>query len=142
MYYTVSVTEGRFNIMDPSEVKFSNSVRVYNDDGGSIEVVSVTADEPIFNDNDEPEDIAQALEEWLDGMFYTSDEEKIRNMIQFLRKHSKELLKGKLRKDIERIEAKIKELNEEKERLRKQYEEILVDGGEGNEQKVKEDGFE
>ena len=131
MYYTISVTEGRFNILDPTEVKFSNSVRVYNDDGGSIEVVSVTADEPIFDDNDEPEDIAQALEEWLDGMLYTSREEEIRNMIQFLRKHSRELLKGKLRKDIERIEEKIKKLDKEKKRLRKQYEILSADDKEG-----------
>ena len=48
-------------------------------------------------------------------------------MIQFLREHSKELLKGKLRKDIEGIEKKIKRLEEEKETLRKRYEEILAD---------------
>ena len=122
MYYTVTVIEGHFNLVNPSGVMFSNRVIIYNDDGSLIKAVSVAADGPIFYDDDEPEDIAKALEKWLDGMLYTSDEEEIRNMIQFLRKHSKELLKGKLRKDIERIETKIKELNEEKERLRRQYE--------------------
>ena len=48
-------------------------------------------------------------------------------MIRFLREHSKELLKGKLHRDIKRIEEKIKELNEEKEYLQQQYEELLAD---------------
>ena len=126
MYYTITTSEGRFNLLNPSEVKTSNRVIIYNDDGSSLKAVSVLDDGPIFDDTDEPEDIAEELEEWLDGMIYTSDEKEIRDMIQFLREHSKELLKGKLRRDIKRIEEKIKELNEEKERLREQYEELLA----------------
>ena len=61
MYYTISTTEGRFNLLNPSEVKFSNQVRIYNDDGSLLKSVSVTADGPIFDDTDEPEDIAEAL---------------------------------------------------------------------------------
>ena len=126
MYYTISTIEGRFNLINPSEVRVSNRVIIYNDDGSLLKAVSVLDDGPIFDDTDEPEDIAEELEEWLDGMIYTSDEKEIRDMIQFLREHSKELLKGKLRRDIKRIEEKIKELNEEKERLREQYEELLA----------------
>ena len=142
MYYTTTTNQGRFNLADPSEVMFSNRVIIYNDDGSLIKAVSVTADGPIFYGDDEPEDIAKALEKWLNGMFYTSEEEEIKNMIQFLRKYSKELLRGKLRKDIEGIEKKIKRLEEEKETLRKRYEEILADDEEGNGQKVREDGIE
>jgi len=129
MYYTITTSEGRFNLLNPSEVKTSNRVIIYNDDGSLLKAVSVLDDGPIFDDTDEPEDIAEELEEWLDGMIYTSDEKEIRDMIQFLREHSKELLKGKLHRDIKRIEEKIKELNEEKERLRKQYEELLAGDG-------------
>jgi len=85
----------------------------------------VLAKEPIFYDDDEPEDIANALEEWFNGMFYTSDEENLREMIQFLRKHSKELLRGKLRKDIERIEEEIEKLEERKKKLLKRHNELL-----------------
>jgi len=127
MYYTTSAIRGRYNLINPSEVKFSNRVIIYNDDDSLLKAVSVLDDGPIFYDDDEPEDIANALENWLKGMLYASDEEEIRNMIQFLRKHSKELLKGKLRKDIEGIEKKIKRLEEEKETLRKRYEELLRD---------------
>ena len=126
MYYTITTSEGRFNLLNPSEVKFSNQLIIYNDDGSFLKSVSVTAAGPIFDDGDEPEEIAEALENWLKGMLYTSDEEEIRDMIQFLREHSKELLKGKLRWRIKRIEAKIKELNEKKERLREQYEKLLA----------------
>jgi len=138
MYYTISTIEGRFNLLNPSEVKFSNQVIIYNDDGSLLKSVSVLADGPIFDNTDEPEDIAEELEEWLDGMFYTSDEENIRDMIQFLRKHSKELLKGKLHRDIKRIEEKIKELNEKKERLQQQYEELLTDDREEIESEEKD----
>ncbi|MHC1584605.1 MAG: hypothetical protein ACXQTM_08315 [Methanosarcinales archaeon] len=126
MYYKVDAYEGRFNLLNPSEVRVSNRVRIYNNDGSLLKAVSVLDDGPIFDNTDKPEDIAEELEEWLDGMIYTSDEEEIRDMIQFLREHSKELLKGKLHWDIKRIEEKIKELNEKKERLRKQYEKLLA----------------
>ena len=127
MYYTISTIEGRFNLLNPSEVRVSNRVIIYNDDGSLLKAVSVLDDGPIFDNTDEPEDIAEELEEWLDGMIYTSDEENIRNMIQFLREHSKELLKGKLQRDMKRIEAKIKELNEKRERLQQQYEKLLTE---------------
>ena len=130
MYYRVSARKGNFNLANPAEVMFSNWVGIYNDDGSLIKAESVHADEPIFYDDDEPEEIADALEKWLKGMFYASDEDNIKEMIQFLREHSKELLKGKLRKDIEGIEKKIKRLEEEKKMLVKRYEEILADDGE------------
>ena len=129
MYYTISTIEGRFNLINPSEVRVSNRVIIYNDDGSLLKAVSVLDDGPIFDNTDEPEDVAEELEEWLDGMIYTSDEKEIRDMIQFLREHSKELLKGKLHRDIKRIEEKIKELNEKKRRLHKQYEELLAGDG-------------
>ena len=140
MYYTITTSEGRFNLLNPSEVKFSNRVIIYNDDGSLLKAVSVLDDGPIFDDTDEPEDIAEELEEWLDGMIYTSDEENIRDMIKFLREHSIELLRGKLHRDIKRIEAKIEELNEKKERLQQQYEELLADDREeiGKEEVEKE----
>jgi len=138
MYYTITTSEGRFNLLNPSEVKTSNQVRIYNDDGTLLKAVSVLDDGPIFDDTDKPEDITEELEEWLDGMIYTSDEENIKDMIQFLREHSKELLKGKLHRDIKRIEEKIKELNEKKERLRKQYEELLA----GDEKETEKRGGE
>ena len=137
MYYTISTTEGRFNLINPSEVKFSNQVIIYNDDGSLLKAVSVLDDGPIFDNTDEPEDIAEELEEWLDGMIYTSDEKEIRDMIQFLREHSKELLKGKLRRDVKRIEEKIKKLVEVKERLRKRYDELLTDNREEIEKEEK-----
>jgi len=129
MYYTITTSEGRFNLINPSEVRVSNRVIIYNDDGSLLKAVSVLDDGPIFDDADEPEDIAEALENWLDGMLYASDEEEIRNMIKFLREHSKELLKGKLRRDIGIIEKKIKRLKEEKEMLRKRCQELLIDSG-------------
>jgi len=59
-------------------------------------------------------------------------------MIKFLREHSKELLKGKLRRDIGIIEKKIKRLKEEKEMLRKRYEELLTDDREEIESEEKD----
>ncbi len=137
MYYTISTIEGRFNLINPSEVRVSNRVIIYNDDDSLLKAVSVLDDGPIFDNTDEPEDIAEELEEWLDGIIYTSDEKEIRDMIQFLREHSKELLKGKLQWDIKRIEEKIKKLMEEKERLRKRYEELLTDNREEIEKEEK-----
>jgi len=83
MYYTISTIEGRFNLINPSEVRVSNRVIIYNDDGSLLKAVSVLDDGPIFDNTDEPEDVAEELEEWLDGMIYTSDEKEIRDMIQF-----------------------------------------------------------
>jgi len=123
MYYRIFVTEGRFNFINPSETQFKNSVAIY-DDKRAIKSVSVLSDEPIFYDDENPEQIAEALENWLKHILFTSNEEKVRDMIQFLRKYSKELTKGRLRYDIERIEEQIKELEEKKEDLIAQLEEL------------------
>ena len=123
MYYRVLVMRNLENFMNPSEPVVDNWVEIYNDDGSLIKAESVATDRPILFEDDRPEDIANALEK-------TSDEDNIKEMIQFLRKHSKELLKGKLRKDIEVIEKKIKRLEEEKKMLVKRYEEILAGDGE------------
>jgi len=50
-------------------------------------------------------------------MIYTSDEGKIKDMIQYLRKHSKELFRGTLERKIALIEEKIRQLEQDKERL-------------------------
>jgi len=123
MYYRVFVAEGRYNILNPSETRVKNSVAIY-DDKRAIKSVSVLSDEPIFYDDDNPEQIAEALENWLKHMLFTSNEEKVRDMIQFLRKHSKELTKGRLYYDIERVEEQIKELEEKKKDLTAQLEEL------------------
>ena len=108
------------NFLNPTEPAADNWVEIYNDDGSLIKAESVATDRPILFEDDRPEDIANALEK-------ASDEDNIKDMVQFLRKHSKDLLKGKLRKDIEIIEEKINRLEKKKEKLRKQYEEILAD---------------
>ena len=117
MYYIVQNREGRFNFINPSETRVSSWVGIYDDKGNLIKVVSVVDDEPIFFDDDEPEDIAEALENWFKHIVYTSDEEKIKDMIKFLRENSKELIKGKLKKDIYRINKRIEQLRKEKEVL-------------------------
>ncbi|MCW3140626.1 MAG: hypothetical protein N2V72_00375 [Methanophagales archaeon] len=142
MYYTISIEKKSFDFVNSDEPVVINRIRIYHDNGRFIREVSAIADTELFFETDKPEDIAKTLEIWRKGMLYLPGGEKVKDMINFLREHSKELRKGKLYWDIKRIEAKIKELDEEKERLRKQYEEILADGGEGNEQKVREDGFE
>ena len=120
MYYRISVREGNFNLMDPSEASWSNWIGIFDKEKEMpIKAVSVIADSPIFFDEDTPEDIANALEKWLKGAIYTSDEEKIKDMIQYLRKHSKELLKGRLDWRIALIEEKIKRLEEDKKWLLK-----------------------
>ena len=125
MYYRISVREGNFNLMDPSEVSWSNWIGVFDREKEMpIKAVSVTADSPIFFDEDTPEDIANALEKWLKGMVYTSDEEKIKDMIRYLRDHSKELLRGTLERRIALIEEKIKRLEEDKEWLLKERDRI------------------
>ena len=124
MYYRISVREGNFNLMDPSEASWSNWVGIFDEGEVPIKTVSVLAGEPIFYDEDTPEDIANALEEWLKGMIYTSDEEKIKDMIQYLRDHSKELLRGTLERRIALIEEKIKRLEEDKERLLKERDRV------------------
>jgi len=135
MYYRVLVMRNSDNFLNPTEPAADNWVEIYNDDGSLIKAESVATDRPILFEDDRPEDIANALEK-------ASDEDNIKDMVQFLRKHSKDLLKGKLRKDIEIIEEKINRLEKKKEKLRKQYEEILADNEEGNGQKVREDGIE
>jgi len=123
MYYRIFVAEGRFNFINPSETQFKNSVAIY-DDKRAIKSVSVLSDEPIFYDDENPEQIAEALENWLKHMLLAPNEEKVRDMIQFLRKHSKELTKGRLHYDIEKVEEQIKELEEKKEDLIAQLEEL------------------
>ena len=135
MYYRVLVMRNSDNFLNPTEPAADNWVEIYNDDGSLIKAESVATDRPILFEDDRPEDIANALEK-------ASDEDNIKDMVQFLREHSKELLKGKLRKDIGGIEKKIKRLEEEKKMLVKRYEEILADDEEGNGQKVREDGIE
>jgi len=125
MYYRISVREGNFNLMDPSEASWSNWVGIFDREKEMpIKAVSVIADSPIFFDEDTPEDIANALEKWLKGMIYTSDEEKIKDVIQYLRKHSKELLEGTLDWRIALIEEKIKRLEEDKKWLLKERDRV------------------
>jgi len=117
MYYEVQNREGRFNLADPSEIRVSNWVGIFDDDGNLIKGISVTDDEPLFFDDDEPEEIARQLERWLNGVLYTSEEAKIKDMIKFLRENSKELTIGKLKRDIRKIDERIEQLNKEKEML-------------------------
>ena len=127
MYYTISIEEKRFDIVSPDETVVINHITIYHDDGRFIKKVSVIADGQLLFDGEKPEDLAKMLEIWRKGMIYLPGSEKVKDMIKFLLEHSKELWKGKLQWDIKRIEAKIKELNEKKERLHQQYEELLAD---------------
>jgi len=127
MYYTISIEEKRFDIVSPDETVVINHITIYHDDGRFIKKVSVIADGQLLFDGEKPEDLAKMLEIWRKGMIYLPGSEKVKDMIKFLLEHSKELWKGKLQWDIKRIEAKIKELNEKKERLQQQYEELLAE---------------
>jgi len=127
MYYTISTEEKRVDIIDPNETTVIQWLRIYHDDGRFIKGVSVIADAQLLFEDEKPEDIAKMLEIWRKGMIYLPGSEKVKDMIQFLREHSKELLKGKLQWDIKRIEERIKELNEKKEYLQEQYEELLAE---------------
>ena len=140
MYYTISTVEKRFDIVSPDETVVINRIRIYHDDGRFIKGVSVIADTQLLFEDEKPEDLAKMLEIWRKGMIYLPGSEKVEDMIKFLREHSIELLRGKLHRDIKRIEAKIEELNEKKERLQQQYEELLADDREeiGKEEVEKE----
>ena len=132
MYYVVQNREGRFNLLNPDEIRISSWIGIYDDDGNLIKAVSVTDDEPLFFDDDEPEEIARQLEQWLNRMIYTSEEDKIKDMIEFLRRNSKELIKGRLEKDIHKINEKIEQLKKEKEALVRKLNEVtdVVEGEE------------
>ena len=130
MYYTISAEEKRVDIISPDETTVIQRIRIYHDDGRFIKGVSVIADGQLLFEDEKPEDLAKMLEIWRKGMIYLPGSEKVEDMIKFLREHSEELWKGKLRWDIKRIEEKIKKLMEEKERLRKRYEELLTDNRE------------
>ena len=54
MYYVVQNREGRFNLLNPDEIRVSNWIGIYDDNGNLIKAVSVTDDEPLFFDDDEP----------------------------------------------------------------------------------------
>ena len=124
MYYVVQNREGRFNLLNPGEIRISSWIGIYDDNGNLIKAVSVTDDEPLFFDDDEPEEIARQLERWLNRVVYTSEEDKIKDMIKFLRENSKELMVGKLKKDIHRINKKIEQLKKEKEALVRKLNEV------------------
>jgi len=124
MYYVVQNREGRFNLLNPDEIRRSSWIGIYDDNGNLIKAVSVTDDEPLFFDDDEPEEIARQLERWLNRVVYTSEEDKIKDMIKFLRENSKELMVGKLKKDIHRINKKIEQLKKEKEALVRKLNEV------------------
>ena len=140
MYYTISTEKKRIDIISPDETTVINHIRIYHDDGRFIKGVSVIADAQLLFEDEKPEDLAKMLEIWRKGMIYLPGSEKVEDMIKFLREHSKELWKGKLQWGIKRIEEKIKELNEEKEYLQQQYEELLADDREeiGKEEVEKE----
>jgi len=140
MYYTISTEKKRIDIISPDETTVINHLRIYHDDGRFIKGVSVIADAQLLFEDEKPEDLAKMLEIWCKGMIYLPGSEKVKDMIKFLLEHSKELWKGKLQWDIKRIEEKIKELNEEKEYLQQQYEELLADDREeiGKEEVEKE----
>ena len=131
MYYTISTEEKRIDIISPDETTVINHIRIYHDDGRFIKGVSVIADAQLLFEGEKPEDLAATLEIWCKGMIYLPGSEKVKDMIKFLLEHSKELWKGKLQWDIKRIEAKIQELNEKKEYLQEQYEELLSKNREG-----------
>ncbi len=100
MYYKVQIRSGHFNFADPKEEQISNWIAIYDENDELIKSASVLSDAPLFQEEDSPEDIAQALEDWLSSMIFTSDEQNIKEVVQFLREHSEELSKGKFRHDI------------------------------------------
>ncbi|MHC1635102.1 MAG: hypothetical protein ACXQTS_00555 [Candidatus Methanospirareceae archaeon] len=119
----IDTREGNFNLLNPSEIRISNWAGIYDEDE-LIKAASLLSECPTFSDDDTPEEIADALEEELSCMIYSSEEEDIRNVISFLRENAKELRKGKLLKDIKDIERKIEELQRVKEKLYKELENI------------------
>lgn len=116
MYYRIDTQEGRFNLLDPSEERVSNWIGIYDGDE-LIKAASLLSESQIFSDDDTPEEIADTLENELSRIIYSSEEEDIRDVINFLRENAKELRKGKLLKDIEDTEQKIEELQRLKEKL-------------------------
>jgi len=125
MYYVVQNKERKFHVLSPDKTYISNWIGIYDDNDNLIKVVSVTDDEPLFFDDDEPEEIARQLERWLNKVVvFPSEEDKIKDMIKFLRENSKELMVGKLKKDIHRINKKIEQLKKEKEALVRKLNEV------------------
>ena len=103
MYYVVQNREEKFNLANHNETRVSNWVGIYDDEGNLIKAVSVLDDKPLFSDDDEPEKIARQLERWLNKAKHTADEDKIKDMIKFLRENSEELTIGRLKRDIHRM---------------------------------------
>jgi len=115
---------GNFNFANPQEELVNNWIGIFDDNDELIKVVSILNNDILFTDDDDPETIALALEEYLDTILFTSEEEEIKDMIKFLRENSEKLLKGKLKKRIEEIEREIEELIKKKKDLINLYNRI------------------
>ncbi len=110
MNYKVRIRRGYFNWLNPDEVQINHWIGIYDEENEKpIKVLNVDTDDGdyLFSKHATPEEIADALQNYLNS-YFTTQRKEIEDMIKFLREHSKELLESKLKE--------LKDLEERKEK--------------------------
>ena len=103
---------GHYNFAHPTEESVSTQIAIYEGENKIIYVNIRTPDELSENDND-PEYLAELIQEHLDSLLYASAEKELKDMIQFLTDNSDELNKGNKEHKLNRLIEKRDKLNKE-----------------------------
>lgn len=111
-YYT---REGRFNIIDPSQVSLSCNVRVYDDEGKTLKVCNFTPEWAIYGSD--PEDVTIEIERSLKSYWSTSKDRQ--EMLEFLKENENEINVGNWQHELTRINQDIEGLQARKKQLEK-----------------------
>ena len=115
MYYKIQINRGHYNWVNPNEYNINHRIEIFDDNSKKpTKVLNIVTDDDgyLFSEDAEPEEMANALEEYLTSLLFTTQKEEIEDMIKFLREHSEELLKSKLEKELKDLEEKKEEIIE------------------------------
>ena len=113
MYYKIQINRGHYNWVNPNEYNINHRIEIFDDNSKKpTKVLNIVTDdnEYLFSEDAEPEEMANALEEYLTSLLFTTQKEEIEDMIKFLREHSEELLKSKLEKELKDLEKRKEEI--------------------------------
>jgi len=108
----ITSRRGHYNFCKPNEESVSTHIAIYEGDN-KISYVNIRTPEELSENDNDPEYLAELIQEHLDRLLYASAEKELKDMIQFLKDNGEELNKGNKEHKLNRLIEKRDRLNKE-----------------------------
>lgn len=106
-YIQVSSRRGHFNFCDPSQESVSTHIAIMNPDGSKKMFFNINTDYEI----DETWNIVEVIDAYLKRILYSTDQENIKNIRDYIKKNEDDLWIGGLQKERKDLVKKRDNLN-------------------------------